>query len=237
MVSDSSVALGVLQLTALALPVFAFFLRVYISNNSRGFSIPGIFATLFGVVGLTLAATFSSQFLYNRTNSEFIELSLYLVPLSLSGILLVVYEIYSESARDMKQKVSNLEEDIEEASHKKLIEHMKNNELSHTSEIEVDRFSMVNEMDEGKSLSELERIQEKNNIMRELVDEIPKTDSPITYITLEHWRIIVIGAVIFSAVAYFLSAYNLLIEGPVQLIVIIGVIYASYGIYVTIYID
>lgn len=114
--TDTQIALGILQLVALTLPVFALLSQVIFSlrENDRNLSLGLVL--LFGGGFLVVGAIFSAQSLYFDTDSAFLQTSIVVVTLGISGIGLVLYEIFNttkkNTVRDARSTLNELDKII-----------------------------------------------------------------------------------------------------------------------------
>ena len=113
-VSDAQVALGILQLVALALPALAMFSQVYFSvSDEATHFIMGLFILGAGVL-LILAGVMSAQYLHNSMGESLVSASLIYSAGGLVFIGIVIYFIYlgtkSKSEEKLREKKSEKRE-------------------------------------------------------------------------------------------------------------------------------
>ncbi|TKX86359.1 hypothetical protein EXE43_08895 [Halorubrum sp. SS5] len=103
-VNDVQIALGLLQLVALTLPVFALLTQVFFSIDGNQSRISIGLLLLAGGGALVAGAIFSAQSLYSNTNSAVLELSILAVTFGVFPITLLLYNIYKSMKRNVLQE-------------------------------------------------------------------------------------------------------------------------------------
>ncbi|TKX52377.1 hypothetical protein EXE42_16410, partial [Halorubrum sp. SP3] len=168
--NDVQIALGILQLVALTLPVFALLTQVYLSTEDNRTHVSLGMVLLFGGGVLIVGAIFSAQSLYCDTNSILIELSLMTISLGIIAIGVVLYRIYNTLRMNAVREARSNEDKLD-----RLIELMEEHEFEtvsefHESNIELDDANKREDL-ETTTVEDLRNVRKSAKSTRKFFDK------------------------------------------------------------------
>lgn len=165
-ITTGQIALGILQLVALSLPVFALLSQIYfrVSDDMPPFLISIVIAIGGGT--LVLAGMLSAQYLYMISDSFLIQSSAGLMLLGLGTILLILEQIYDVTKHSFAETREETLKDLD-----RLIETMEDNGFENTAEFHNSNVELKNET---SPTDDLEELRSKKQDLAQSTDHIEK---------------------------------------------------------------
>jgi hypothetical protein len=205
--AGTQIALGVLQLVALSLPVFALLAQVYFTVSDDNPTVSVSLRIAFGGGFLVLAGMVSGQFLYINTESFLIQTSIALVILGLFFILVVLKGIYEASRQDLQNSAKETVSEVD-----KIIRVMEENEFETIREFEESDVTLK-DLDNNMEPTRLDDLRSQKRDAEEVVNDL---ETPITdYFVETNFHIIAVLTIVLSIIV---SVSQIPFSGPLFVI-------------------
>ena len=220
-VSDGQVALGILQLVALALPVFAVLTQVYFTMTEEQSHLHIGYVVMSGGVVLILGAIFSAQYLYNLVESPWVGASLWFVSFGLFSIVGILYSIYKDSK-------DSFEDDTEETIKiiDKLIARLEREDATSVSELQSADDDFNHDVNEDLTIDELKGLRDETKEIRDDLNNFYKNALLKSFKNKEWAAFLVILALVY--VGFWISPAEM--SSPIIVVLYPLVTFGLWGI-------
>lgn len=172
-ISDGQIALGILQLVALALPVFALLADVYFTVTDMEYNPHLAFALFAGGTLLVLGAISSAQYLSAQSGSILVQFSIVVISMGLVPLVYILYLVYEQEKKGLEKAMRDRLDSAE-----RIIDGMKEYDVNTLDQLKDTDFEFQESSDEEVTLEDMKAIRNGSRSFRNFIKDqyaaIPK---------------------------------------------------------------